>query len=458
MRNARWDGMTISGSQWYPIFMAYCTGLLEQKGHEVKLVDAQVDQLTREQVYSIAKEFSPELTVVYFSMKSLENDVQIVEKIGEITGSDAVLVGHASSFDPPKSLSISPRVNKLVKGEFDFTVLDLANKVPKENINGLIWKDIKGELHENAMREPVSSEELEKYPFVTSVYKRHLHIQNYWLSGHHNPYVDLFTGRGCSWGWCTFCLWPHTMYGSPGPKYRKRSVSSVIEELRFIKEELPFVRDIYFQDDNMPQDRACEISEAILENHLKIRWSSYSRADLDFETMKLMRKSGCYLLETGFESSNPEILKNIKKGITVARMERYANDAKKAGITVIGAFITGLPGESVESIKATTEWLNRLPILRYTITLPKPYPGTALWDYLEKHGNLKDGKPNYPSLSTGDIYYWNKWSLKHSYLNLRFFRKMLFRPSDWGRVAKSAIFFLPYVFSREKKEDIELEW
>ena len=201
MRNARWDGMTISGSQWYPIFMSYCTGLLEREKHEVKLVDAQVAGLTREQVYDIAREFSPELTVIYFSMKSLENDVKIGEKISELTGSDNVLVGHAASFDPPKSLGVSPRVNKLVKGEFDFTVLDLANKVPLPQIKGLVWKDAKGNLQENTPREPVPAEELDKYPFVTDVYRRHLNIKNYWLSGHKNPYVDLFTGRGCSWGW-----------------------------------------------------------------------------------------------------------------------------------------------------------------------------------------------------------------------------------------------------------------
>jgi radical SAM superfamily enzyme YgiQ (UPF0313 family) len=208
----------------------------------------------------------------------------------------------------------------------------------------------------------------------------------------------------------------------------------------------------------MPKDRAIELSEAILESGLKLRWSSYSRADLDLDTLELMKKSGCYLVEVGFESSNNQILKNIKKGITKETSERFAQDARKAGITVIGAFITGLPGETVETIKATTAWLNKLPILRYTITLPKPYPGTALYAYLEENGCLKNGRPSYPNLSTEDIYCWNKWSLRHSYLNLRFFKKMLFRPSDWGRVAKSAFYFLPYVFSKEKKENIELEW
>jgi radical SAM superfamily enzyme YgiQ (UPF0313 family) len=248
------------------------------------------------------------------------------------------------------------------------------------------------------------------------------------------------------------------MYGGPGPKYRKRNIYSVIDELKFIREEIPYVKEVYFQDDTLPKDRAVEISEAILQSGLKMRWSSYSRADLDLETLKLMKKSGCYLVETGFESSNPQILKNIKKGVSVERMEQFAKDADEAGITVIGAFITGLPGETVETIKATTTWLNKLPILRYTITLPKPYPGTAFYAYLEENGYLKDERPNYPDLSTEDIYRWNKWSLRRSYLNFNFARKLIVRPSNWDRVIKSARYFLPYVFSKEEKENLSLEW
>jgi len=458
MRNARWDAMTVSGTNWYPIFMAYCTGLLEREKHQVKLLDAQVDRLTPEEVYAIAEEFSPELTAMYFSMKSLANDITIGERISELTGSEIVLVGHASSFDPPKTLSESPKVNMLAKGEFDFVVLDIANKIPREQIRGLVWKDEKGVLHENHPREPIPEEELDKYPFVTDVYRRHLQIKNYWNSVHYHPYIDLFTGRGCSWGWCTFCLWPHTMYGGPGPKYRKRSVSNVMEELRFIREELPYVKDVYFQDDTLSKDRAIEISEAILQSELKMRWSCYSRADLDLDTLKLMKKAGCYLVEVGFESSNNQILKDMKKGVTVETTERFARDADRAGITVVGAFIIGMPGETVETIKTTIEWLNKQPILRYTITLPKAYPGTALYAYLEEHGYLKDGRPNYPNLSTEEIYYWNKWALRKAYLNPRFFFRMLVRPHEWGHVVGAMKYFLPYIFSKEKSENLELEW
>jgi radical SAM superfamily enzyme YgiQ (UPF0313 family) len=268
--------------------------------------------------------------------------------------------------------------------------------------------------------------------------------------------VDLFTGRGCSWGLCTFCLWPNTL--NKGAGYRTRKVENVIEELKFIREKMPYIKDIFFQDDTMPKKRAIELSEAILKEKLKIRWSCYSRANLDFDTLKLMKEAGCYLLEVGFESSNPEILKNIRKGITVEEMEEFAYNAKKAGILVIGAFITGLPGETVESIKATTEWAKKLPITRYTITLPKPYPETPLYKWLEERGYLKDGKPNYPNLSTEEIYKWNKWSLRHVYFSREYFFRVIVKPSEWRWILHSLKYFLPYLTNREDEHSRCLEW
>ncbi len=456
MRNARWDCIGISGSNWYPIYLAYCTALLEREKHETKLLDAQVDNLSHEQTYRIAQDFAPELTVIYFSSRSLDNDLMVGERIKELTGSEVILVGHSASFDPIGTLEKSSTIDILAVGEFDFTVLDVINRVPKEQIKGLFWKNSEGEIVENPPRKPVSGEELVNFPFVTDVYRRHLNIKNYRMACHSYPYVDLFTGRGCAWGRCTFCLWPNTI--NKGAGYRTRKMTNVIEELKFIKEEMPYIKEIYIQDDVLPKERAIELSDAILESGLKIHWSCYTRANVDFETLKLMKRSGCHLLEVGFESSNQQILKNIKKGTTVKGMKKFAQNARRADLEVIGAFIIGLPGETAETIKATTKFARKLPLRRYTVTLPKPFPKTPFYEWLEENSYLNNGRPNYPNLSTKEIYKWNKWSLKHVYFSHNYFFRMLSRPSAWPSLVHSVKYFLPYVFSREKREVRDLEW
>lgn len=455
-RNARWEGVQISGSWWYPIYLAYCTALLEKEKHETKLVDAPASRLSHQETFRIAKEFSPELTVLNFSIKSIDNDLKVAERICELTGSEIILVGPSAFLDSAETLKKSPSINFLAKGEYDFTVLDLANKVPLEQIKGLFWKNSRGEGIENPPREPVTGEQLDVFPFVTDVYRRHLNIRNYRQSCHPYPYVDLFTGRGCAWGKCTFCFWPHTI--NKGVGYRTRKIENVIEELRFVKEEMPYIKEVYIQDDTLPKERAIELSEAILDNKLKIRWSCYSRATLDLQTMELMKKAGCHILEVGFESHSPEILRNIKKGITVSGAEKFVKNARKAGLEIIGAFITGLPGETVETIKETTEWARKLPCLRYTIEIARPYPGTPLYQWLEEHGCLNDERPNYPHLSTEDIYRWNKWSLNRIFFSPNYLFRILTRPGTWGSVMYSARHYLPYALSRKKAEETELGW
>lgn len=457
MRNARWDVIGISGSQWYPIYLAYCAGLLEREGHETKLLDAQVDSLSRDKTYQIAEDFHPQLAVIYFSTKALKNDIEVAEAIHDITGSEIILVGPSASMDSVETLKISPKINLMARGEFDFTVLDVANNAPWQQINGLLWKDDNGEVHINPPREPVPAEELDNFPFVTDVYRRHLNIRNYHQSGHKHPYIDLFTGRGCAWGLCTFCLWPNTI--NKGAGYRKRKIGSAIEELRFIQEELPYIKEVFIQDDVLPKERAIELSEAILENKLKLCWSCYSRPELDFATLRLMKKAGCRTMHVGYESSNPQILKNIKKGVSPQRMEEFTKSANKVGLFIVADLITGLPGETVETIKATVQWAKRLPVQRYTITLPKPYPETPFYDYLFEHGYLKEGRPNYPDLSTEEIYRWNKWSLKQVYFSPHYFWRMITKPYEWDRLLRSARYLFPFLSTKKDAcSEESLEW
>jgi radical SAM superfamily enzyme YgiQ (UPF0313 family) len=463
MRNARWDVIGISGSQWYPIWLAYCAGLLEKHGHTVKLVDAQVDNLTRQQVYDIALTFKPDLTVVYFSNKALINDIEVSESLHNLTGSQIVLVGSSASIDSDKALLMSQEVNILAQGEFDYTILELANGKPIHEIDGLRYKQglqlpHQTVIHTNDSRQPVTADQLADFPFVTRTYHKHLNTRNYHHSAHKYPFVDLFTGRGCEWGHCTFCLWPHTI--NKGAGYRTRPIADVVNELWCIKVEMPEVKEVFIQDDTLPEWRCRELSEAIISNHLAMCWSCYARANMSYKTMALMKRAGCRAMHVGYESANPQILHNIKKGITKERMEKFTRDAHEAGLYIVADFVTGLPGETVDTIKETVAWAKNLKADRYTITLPKPYPCTPFYEQLNKNGWLdSNGRPSYPGLSAEEIYRWNKWSVRQVYLNGGYLARMLRQPSEWDRLVRSAKYVAPFL--RQKADacsEDSLEW
>ena len=136
-RVARWDGVSISKTIWYPIYLAYCTGLLEKYDHDVRLIDGVADKLSLEEVLVKAKHFSPDLAVINYSTLSTAIDIATAEGIKDISDSYVVLVGPCCSINPERTLLISKKVDGLIRREFDYAVLELATGLPENKIKNL---------------------------------------------------------------------------------------------------------------------------------------------------------------------------------------------------------------------------------------------------------------------------------------------------------------------------------
>ena len=194
--------------------------------------------------------------------------------------------------------------------------------------------------------------------------------------------LSLYTTRGCP-AQCTFCLWPQTLSGHP---WRKRSSDAVAAEMKKAMEYWPWVKEFFFDDDtfNIQKARTIELCEKL--KPLKMTWSCTSRVTTDYETLKAMKEAGCRLLIVGYESGDPQILKNIKKGATVERARQFTKDCKKLGLLVHGDFILGLPGETKETIRRTIDFAKELDVETIQVSVAHAYPGTELYDYAKANG------------------------------------------------------------------------
>ena len=104
--------------------------------------------------------------------------------------------------------------------------------------------------------------------------------------------------------------------------------------------------------------------------------------------------ANCRLLITGFESGNDEILKNIRKGITVDEIRQFASDARRAGILVHGDFIIGLPGETHETIENTKRLIREIKPEILQVSVASPFPGTEFYEWCVENGYLLTDDPN----------------------------------------------------------------
>jgi radical SAM superfamily enzyme YgiQ (UPF0313 family) len=154
-----------------------------------------------------------------------------------------------------------------------------------------------------------------------------------------------------------------------------------------------------------------------------------------------MKEAGCRLLIVGYESGDPQILKNIKKGATIEMAERFTANCKKLGILVHGDFIVGLPGETRESIRRTMDFAKRLDTETIQVSIAHPYPGTEFYEWagqndlitidsMTDEGGHQLPNIKYPGLDRAEMVDWVE----------RFYGEYYFRPRVIWRVARKAIF------------------
>jgi radical SAM superfamily enzyme YgiQ (UPF0313 family) len=271
------------------------------------------------------------------------------------------------TIEPEKALEHSV-IDFVVRREFDYQIADYAKGKPLEEIPGVSFRK-DGKVVHNP--EGGVIENLDELPWVTKVYKRDLDVTRYNVPFLLNPFISFYTTRGCP-AMCTFCLWPQT---HSGHRWRVRSSDDVAREVRFALEAFPKVKEIFFDDDTFNYQKARTIDLCSKLKPLKFTWSCTSRVTTDYDTLKAMKEAGCRLLIVGYESGDPQILKNIKKGATVDMAQRFTANCKKLGLVIHGDFIIGLPGETRETIRRTIDFAKRLDTETIQVSLGHAFPG-----------------------------------------------------------------------------------
>ena len=94
--------------------------------------------------------------------------------------------------------------------------------------------------------------------------------------------------------------------------------------------------------------------------HKKLKWYANVRADLDYETLRWMKKANCRLVTVGFEAGDDQLLKDMAKGIKVNQALKFMENVKKAKLLVHGCIMVGNPGETWETMEKSFQFAKQL--------------------------------------------------------------------------------------------------
>jgi hopanoid biosynthesis associated radical SAM protein HpnJ len=444
---ARYPATRETNSFWYPVWLSYPAGMLPG----CRLLDAPAHKITKAETVRIARDY--EFVVLFTSLVGFQSDLGIVRRMKEANPDLKVaFVGPDVQTRPTESLRASPDIDFVVRGEFDHPVVEFGQGKPLEAISGVSYLK-NGEVIHNPARPLLGTEELDRLPFATEVYKRDLTIENYNIPFLLHPYVSFYTSRGCP-ALCTFCHWPQTLSGHA---WRVRSADNVVAEVRQALKLFPQAKEFFFDEDsfNIQKKRVLELCAKL--RPLGFRWSCNCRCTSDYETLKAMADAGVRLVVVGFESGDPQILRNIKKGATVEMGRTFVKNCKKVGIAVHADFIIGLPGETKETIERTIEYAKELDTETVQVSVAHAYPGTELYEYAAKNGYLASETRadasgyqlphlSYPGLSSKEM----MAALNHFYDSYyfrprvvwRFVREALWDSHERRRLYEEAVAFL----------------
>jgi hopanoid biosynthesis associated radical SAM protein HpnJ len=440
---ARYQARREIRSFWYPTWLAQPAALVSGS----RLVDAPPDGLTLDHVLGLTRSY--ELAVLHTSTPSFAHDVKVAEALKAANpGLRIGFVGAHVAVSPAAALGASDAIEFAAGAEFDFTIQEVAQGHPLRAIPGLSYRE-NGSIKHTLPRPTL--EDMDTLPFVVDVYKRDLTIDNYAIGYLLHPFVSLYTGRGCR-SKCTFCLWPQTVGGH---RYRTRSVQHVVQEIALATRYFPRVREYFFDDDTFTDDlpRAEAIARGL--GTLGVTWSCNAKANVPYQTLKVLKDNGLRLLLVGYESGSQDILNAIKKGTRLDIARRFTADAKTLGIKIHGTFILGLPGETPETVQKTIRFAQEVDPHTIQVSMAAPYPGTALYRQALENGWIVDGALvddagmqasvlTYPHLSSTEIFHSTE----------EFYRRFYFRPRKIFAMARETM-SSPRVLRRRLREGVD---
>jgi len=371
-----------------PLGLAWIGAVLEQEGHKVKIVDSPTLGLSEEDFLREVKSFSPDIVGITSITPTILRAYRAVEMLKENLPDVPIVAGgpHVTfMYDE----ALDRGVDVVVRGEGEYTMLELVNKVEKlgldkeelAKIKGIAFRK-EGRTVVTPLREPIR--ELDKLPPPA----RHLlPMDRYTLFNKPIRLIHVMASRGCPYG----CIYCSTSYYW-GRSYRIRSAKVVADE---VEEAVNRYKSniVVFTDDEFTLDRrfVLKFAEEVKSRKLDITYSCGARVDhVDSEVLRALKESGCVMLYFGVESGSQETLNRIGKRITIEQVRRAFSKAREHGIETTGTFMLGFPWETIDDMRQTVKFSIELSPGYAQYTVVTPYPGTPLYGMAKSKGLIED--------------------------------------------------------------------
>jgi radical SAM superfamily enzyme YgiQ (UPF0313 family) len=334
-----------------------------------------------DEVRSTIERFKPAVVGITCMTPNFASVSQVAQIAKSIDSATTVVVGGPHPTIVGRDAMTDHAFDVAVRGEGEVTIVELLNTLARHDdlgtVRGLMFRD-HGNLVETAPREYM--------PDLGNLIIPHEYAADVLVdfpSYPRNSFDRVFANRGCPFD-CSFCASRYVW----GRRVRFRPIDHLLREITGLTSK--GINTLYFCDDTFGVNREwlVKLCHALIDACPGLRWSCEIHARLiDDDTLSLMKRAGCYQIELGIESGNNEILRRIRKQITIEQGLAAAQKVTNHGIELAAYFLIGFPFETEENLQDTYRAIRQLRN-RATVTLSifTPFPGTELYEFCVENG------------------------------------------------------------------------
>lgn len=367
----------------YPIGLGCLHSFIESKGHDVKtlfLNDYEPQECINISSRSI-EDFNPDVVGLQILTVNRVCSFRLIELINNNYPNVKIVVGgiHVTVMYEQILNKYPFLIAVLGEGEITFSEL-IDDGKGIENIDGIAFNH-NGRIIKT--RERALIENLDELPFP----KHEIFFNESRRCG------CILTSRGCPFS-CTFCC----LCSISQRRVRYRSVNNVVDEIEYLIKKFREISSVWIHDDSffLNNDRVIEFCNEIVNRGIKIEFICSGRMKpLNKQMITALEKAGFTHILLGLESGAKEILKTSKKAITKEDAINAIELFSKTSIRVSLFLMLGLPGETIETVKETIEFVQTLQRIKYIwfgdhMIILFIYPGTEVYEIAKAKGFIDD--------------------------------------------------------------------
>jgi len=281
---------------------------------------------------------------------------------------------HVSSLGAPL-LEHFPEIDYLCIGEGEGVMLDLADGKDPSTIDNLVYRD-NGKVISNPRRSRIRN--LDDLPFPAyeklAGFPHDYHLPLFSYEKRHG--ATMITSRGCPFT-CSFC--DRTVFEQ---LYRVNSAEYTYEHLKYLRDRFG-VHHVNIYDDlfTASKKRVYALCDLLISKPLGVDFNCAIRTgQTSDEMLHLLKKAGAFMVSMGIESADPGMMERHKSGVTLDAVRDTVRQIHDAGLRAKGLFIFGLPGETPETIRTTSDFILSLGLDDMNMTKFSPLYGAPIWD------------------------------------------------------------------------------